>query len=82
MNEKCTRKSTPPVKVYCLPDKRAQVQVNVRAVGKPLSTYLLKVGLGYHVPHLTNHRRANEPLRINADLRRLGRSLTTTSFSG
>lgn len=72
MSEKCTRKNSPPVKVYCLPDERAQLQANAWAARKPLSTYLLKVGLGYHVPNVADRCRADELLRINADLGRLG----------
>lgn len=72
MSGKCTRKNSPPVKVYCLPDERAQLQANARAARKPLSTYMLKVCLGYHVPNVADRCRADELLRINADLGRLG----------
>lgn len=72
MSEKCTRKNTPPVKVYCLPDERAQLQANARAARKTLSTYLLNVGLGYQVRDVLDGRRVEELLRINADLGRLG----------
>lgn len=72
MSEKCTRKNTPPVKVYCLPDERAQLQANARAARKTLSTYLLNVGLGYRVRGVLDGRRVEELLRINADLGRLG----------
>lgn len=82
MSEKCTRKNSPPVKVFCLPDERAQLQANARAARKPLSTYMLKVCLGYHVPTVTDHRRVDELLCINADLGRLARALIANSFSG
>jgi hypothetical protein len=72
MSEKCTRKSTPAVKVYCLPDERAQLQANARAARKTLSTYLLNVGLGYQVRGALDGRRVEELLRINADMGRLG----------
>jgi sulfur carrier protein ThiS len=72
MREKCTRKGTPPVKVYCLPDERAQLQANARAARKTVSTYLLNVGLGYQVRSATDGRRVDDLLRINADLGRLG----------
>jgi hypothetical protein len=72
MNQRCTRKNTPPVKVYCLPEERAQLQANAMAARMTLSTYLLNVGLGYQVRGVLDQRRIEELLRINADLGRLG----------
>lgn len=72
MSQKCTRKNTPPVKVYCLPDERAQLQANARAVRKSLSTYLLNVGLGYPVQSVQDERCVEALLRVNADQGRLG----------
>lgn len=72
MNQKCTRKSTPPVKVYCLPEERAQLQASASAARKSLSTYLLNVGLGYPVRSILDQRRVEDLLRVNADLGRLG----------
>jgi hypothetical protein len=67
-----TRKSTPPVKVYCLPDERAQLKALAAAANKSLSTYLLNVGLGYRVCGVLDQRRIEELIRINGDLGRLG----------
>ena len=72
MNQKCTRKNTPPVKVYCLPEERAQLQASASAARKSLSTYLLNVGLGYPVRNILDQRRVEDLLRVNADLGRLG----------
>ena len=72
MNHKCTRKNTPPVKVYCLPEERAQLQASAGAARKSLSTYLLNVGLGYPVRNILDQRRVEDLLRVNADLGRLG----------
>jgi hypothetical protein len=72
MSKKCTRKGTPPVKVYCLPDERAQLQANAGAARKTVSSYLLNIGLGYQVRGVLDARRVEELLRINADLGRLG----------
>jgi hypothetical protein len=69
---KDTRKSTPPVKVYCLPDERVQLKALAAAANKSLSTYLLNVGLGYRVRGVLDQRRIEELLRINGDLGRLG----------
>jgi hypothetical protein len=46
---KATRKGSPPIKVYCLPEERHQIQANAQATGLSLSTFLLNVGIGYQV---------------------------------
>jgi hypothetical protein len=70
--ENTTRKSTPPIKVYCLPDERAQLQTLAAASNKSVSSYLLNVGLGYRVQGILDNRRVEELARINGDLGRLG----------
>jgi hypothetical protein len=72
MDQKCTRKNTPPVKVYCLPEERAQLQASASAARKSLSTYLLNVGLGYPVRSILDQRCVEDLLRVNADMGRLG----------
>jgi hypothetical protein len=72
MNKTSTRRNSPPVKVYCLPDERAQLQASADAACRSLSTYLLTVGLGYQVSGILDHRRVQELIRINGDLGRLG----------
>ena len=67
-----TRRNSPPVKVYCLPDERADLQANARAARKSLSTYLRNVGLGYPVLGKLDHGHVEELIRINGDLGRLG----------
>jgi hypothetical protein len=67
-----TRRNSPPVKVYCLPDERADLQANARAARKSLSTYLLNVGLGYPIHSVLDHARIEELIRLNGDLGRLG----------
>jgi hypothetical protein len=67
-----TRRNSPPVKVYCLPEERAGLQANARAARKSLSTYLLTVGLGYPMQSILDHKRVEELIRINGDLGRLG----------
>jgi hypothetical protein len=67
-----TRRNSPPVKVYCLPDERADLEANARAARKSLSTYLRNVGLGYPVLGKLDHRNVEELIRINGDLGRLG----------
>jgi hypothetical protein len=69
---KQTRKSTPPVKVYCLPGEREQLKALAAAANKSVSTYLLNVGLGYEVRGILDHRHVEVLARINGDLGRLG----------
>lgn len=72
MDQRSTRKNTPPVKVYCMPDERAQLQASASAAHKSLSTYLLNVGLGYPVRSILDQRCVEDLLRVNADMGRLG----------
>lgn len=44
-----TRKGSTPIKVYCLPEEKQQIEANAAATGLSTSAYLLKVGLGYRV---------------------------------
>ena len=69
---KFTRKASPPLKVYCLPEERALIQANARAAGLSASAFLLAVGQGYQVQGITDYERVRELARINGDLGRLG----------
>lgn len=66
-----TRKKSPPVKVYCLPDERAQLQANAAAAGMSVSSYILNVTLGYGVRRIQYHRYAADLIRVCGDLGRL-----------
>ena len=67
-----TRKGSPPVKVYCLPDERAELSAQAKAAGLSLSTFLLRVGLGYQVPGILDNQRVEQLAKVNGDLGRLG----------
>lgn len=69
---KATRKNSPPIKVYCLPDERAAIQAKARDAGLSASAYLLTVGQGYRIQGITDYERVQELARINGDLGRLG----------
>lgn len=69
---KATRKGSPPIKVYCLPDERRQIEASARATGLSLSTYLLNVGMGYQVRGVVDNKQVEELARINGDLGWLG----------
>lgn len=72
MKEKITRKIGPPIKVWCLPEERAQIEANARATGQSLSAYLRNVGMGYQIRSILDHQRISDLARINGDLGRLG----------
>lgn len=69
---KATRKGSSPVKVYCLPEEKTQLDAAAKAVGMSVSAYLLNIGLGYQVPGILDNKRVEELARINGDLGRLG----------
>ena len=71
-SEKVTRKGSPPIKVYCLPDERAAIEANAQASGMSTSAYLLAVGQGYQVKGVTDFENVRELVRVNGDLGRLG----------
>lgn len=69
---KITRKSCTPIKVYCLPEERAMIEENARRAGLSASTYLREVGQGYQIQGVTDAEQVRELVRINGDLGRLG----------
>jgi hypothetical protein len=71
-DDKTTRRESPPIKVYCLPEERRQIEAKVNAVGLSLSAYLLNVGIGYQIRGVVDHKQVEDLARINGDLGRLG----------
>jgi hypothetical protein len=71
-SKKITRKSSTPIKVYCLPEERARIEATAHSVGMSLSAYLLEVGQGYQPDSVVDMDQVREMVRINADLGRLG----------
>jgi hypothetical protein len=67
-----TRKGSPPIKVYCLPAERQDIEGKASAVGMSMARYLREVGMGYQVKGKMDNRMVGELLRINGDLGRLG----------
>jgi len=67
-----TRKGSQPIKVYCLPEERKQIETNAKAAGMSLSAYLLAVDQGYKIRGIVDFQRVRELARINGDLGRLG----------
>jgi hypothetical protein len=50
-----TRKGSPPIKVYCLPEERRQIETNANTAGLSLSAYLVNVGIGYQIRGIVDH---------------------------
>ena len=71
-DDKTTRRRSHPIKVYCLPEERRQIEAKANAAGLSLSTYLLKVGSGGQMHGIVDHKQVEELARINGDLGRLG----------
>lgn len=67
-----TRKSSPPIKVYCLPEERKIIKENAKAAGMSLSAFLLSFGQGYQVQGIVDYERVRDLARINGDLGRVG----------
>ena len=69
---KITRKNSPPIKVYCLPDERAEIETIARMAGRSASAYLRLVGQGYRIHGVVDAQQVRELVRVNGDLGRLG----------
>ncbi|MES3675904.1 conjugal transfer transcriptional regulator TraJ [Halomonas elongata] len=67
-----TRKSSPPIKVYCLPDEKEQIEAQARAAGLSSAAYLRQLGLGFEVRGILDYEKVDELAKISADLGRLG----------
>lgn len=66
------RRTYPPIKVWCLPDERAEIEANARATGLSLSCFLRLVGMGYEPRSVIDYDQATELLKVHAALGRLG----------
>ncbi|KVD58769.1 conjugal transfer protein TraJ [Burkholderia ubonensis] len=67
-----TRKGCSPIKVYCLPEERAEIEAMANASGHSASTYLRLVGMGYRIHGVIDAEQVREMVRVNGDLGRLG----------
>lgn len=67
-----TRKNSTPIKVYCLPEEKAQIQENAEASGLSVASFIRKVAMGYQVECMVDIEQVVELSRVNADLGRLG----------
>jgi len=67
-----TRKNSTPIKVYCFPEEKAQIQENAEASGLSVASFIRKVAMGYQVESIVDIKQVIELSRVNADLGRLG----------
>lgn len=67
-----TRKGSPPIKVYCLPEERERIEANAKMAGISVARYLRDVGQGYQVKGVMDYHYVRELVRVNGDLGRLG----------
>lgn len=72
MTDTPNRKNTTPIKVYCLPEEKAQIQANAAAAGLSVASFIRKVAMGYQVESIVDIEQVVELSRVNADLGRLG----------
>ncbi|MBS5160011.1 MAG: conjugal transfer transcriptional regulator TraJ [Klebsiella variicola] len=70
--KKVTRKGSPPIKVYCLPDERTLIEENAKRAGMSVARYLREVGQGYQIKGVMDYQHVRELVRVNGDLGRLG----------
>ena len=70
--ELITRKSSTPIKEYCLPEEKEQIEVQAKRAGRSAARYLREVGQGYHISGVVGYEQVRELARINGDLGRLG----------
>lgn len=67
-----TRKHSTPIKVYCLPEEKVQIEANAKAAGMSAARFLREVGQGYRVQGIVDCAQVRELARMNGDLGRLG----------
>ena len=67
-----TRKGSPPIKVYCLPEERELIEANAKMAGISVARYLRDVGQGYQIKCVMDYEYVRELVRVNGDLGRLG----------
>ncbi len=71
-DKRVTRKGSPPIKVYCLPQERAAIEAKARSAGLSVAGYLREAGQGHHLRAVADFERVQDLARINGDLGRLG----------
>ena len=71
-DRKDTRKNSPPLKIYCLPQEAQAIKAQARAAGLSVAAYLRNVGLGMEVKSILDYARIDDLAKVNGDLGRMG----------
>ncbi|MEQ0770905.1 conjugal transfer transcriptional regulator TraJ [Paraburkholderia tropica] len=66
------RRKYQPIRVWCLPEEKAQIEANARDAGLSVSRYLRNVGMGYKIKGVIDAELVRELAKINGDQGRLG----------
>jgi len=66
------RRNTQPIRVWVTLDEKSGIEAMARSTGNSTSAFLRKVGLGYEVRSILDYSQAQELVKVNADLGRLG----------
>lgn len=66
------RRNTQPIRVWVTPQEKEAIGEMASTTGNSASGYLRKVGLGYEVRSILDFGRAQDLVKVNADLGRLG----------
>ncbi|WP_408289747.1 conjugal transfer transcriptional regulator TraJ [Paraburkholderia sp. RL17-373-BIF-A] len=72
MDEKIPRRQHQPIRVWCLPEEKAQIEANARDAGLSTSRYLRNVGMGYKIKGVIDATLVRDLAKINGDQGRLG----------
>jgi len=70
VQSEATKKSSPSIKAYCIPDEKAHIGAGARNAGKIASSYLPSLEMGYEVGSVIDAYLAGE---ASEDQRRPGR---------
>lgn len=70
--KQATRKGSPHIKVYVLPEEKEVIEERARATRNSAGGYLRAVGLGYEVQSLIDAEQVALLAKVNADQGRLG----------
>jgi hypothetical protein len=66
------RRNYQPIRVWCLPEEKAQIEANARDAGLSVSRYLRNVGMGYKIKGVIDATLVRDLAKINGDQGRLG----------
>jgi hypothetical protein len=69
--DKVPRKEHQPIRVWCLPEEKAQIEANARDAGLSVSRYLRSVGMGYKIKGVIDAQLVLQLAKINGDQGRL-----------